>query len=637
MQLYFVKATYTNNVYKISDFFTSNKYKTLATQMLDINFKPDEGVTSFITSKIKLPNEYTIDNYTHFVVPDYEKIYRIISIDYLNSEQWKVNAEEDPLLSNFQTLKTTDLILQRTNDATKFRGINDVANVSIERTAETKMIPSPANTGKWLLIFMQYNSDKTKYGFKFDKSISPFGLDPDVNAGLETFDLLSDMLVKYPPKVTTTPNAYSYYQKTVLITPLGLEWQKYQCVYDGTKLFWSKIVTDLADGNLYYKLSDWQITQLNSSDIKNIIFALPFNSVTNWQLNQINLVTARSFVGMLDPGEVLDIKLVDDIILPIKTVSRTLVNSELQTNISLDDSAGAFAQPVRLYTNDLTETDFSVLTIFNFRKEIDLNVSLVSSPLSPTKAEPFYHYRLYVYGQEFTIPSVLVNKVKLLIAPNSGTINYIVYYENEDATTKIISKNIIGSGSFTHSIRWQIDKLDEFYNQNPTYKEQYFANMIARAVKGITTGTIGGALGGSVAPGIGTAIGATVGLGTSIVNAGLDASISAMNLYLEEKGRRLQPDQAHGDNTDLAIQLANRFGIYWNCFKSTNIDLMKMEYDLKGFPTSIIANINALTQYTNDIFGSCKIVYGQLKEIVKNDYVTRFINKKLTEGVIIIE
>ena len=213
MQLYFVKATYTNNVYQISDFFTNNKYKTPANSMLDINFKPDEGATSFITNKIKLPNGSYINNYTHFIIPSFDKIYRIIAIDYLNIEQWKIHAEEDPFLSNYQTLKDTDIILQRTNDISLFKGINDVANVSLERKIETRMITSKANTGKWLLIFMQYNAEKEEYGFKFDKNLSSFGPDITKIAGLETFASLDDVKIKYPEKLTATPNAYAYFEK----------------------------------------------------------------------------------------------------------------------------------------------------------------------------------------------------------------------------------------------------------------------------------------------------------------------------------------------------------------------------------------------------------------------------------------
>jgi|GEM_PF-5594428 len=639
MQLYFVKATYTNNVYQISDFFTNNKYKTPANSMLDINFKPDEGATSFITNKIKLPNGSYINNYTHFIIPSFDKIYRIIAIDYLNIEQWKIHAEEDPFLSNYQTLKDTDIILQRTNDVSLFKGINDVTNVSLERKIETRMITSKANTGKWLLIFMQYNPDKEKYGFKFDKSLSSFGPDITKLAGLETFASLDDVKIKYPEKLTATPNAYAYFQKYVYVG--GDIKAKYQCVYYNNRLTWSKIIADLTDGELYYQLTDWQATQLNSSDIRNIIFALPFNSKTSF-MGWPNLATAGSFISSLDPGEVLDIKLVDDLILPIKRQFEEMVDGEVEAklweDLEVDGRYSGACAPTRLYDNDGNYDGVSILTIFNFRKEIDLTPYFITllNPITPLKAEPFNHYRLYVYGQEFSIPYILTNKIKMIIAPNSGSINYVIYYD-ETATNGIVSRNVIGSSSFTHSVRWQIDKLDEFYNQNPTYREQYFANMIARAIKGVVTGTIGGAISGSFVPAVGTAIGAGVGLAASVVSAGLDAGIGAINLHLEEKGKRLMPDQIHGDNADLGIQLAERFGIYWKKLESTASSIMQTEYDLKGFPTAVIKKIDNLTKATNSIFGSCKIVYGEIKKVIRNDYATRFINKKLTEGVVIIE
>ena len=100
---------------------------------------------------------------------------------------------------------------------------------------------------------------------------------------------------------------------------------------------------------------------------------------------------------------------------------------------------------------------------------------------------------------------------------------------------------------------------------------------------------------------------------------------------------RSMPDQIHGDNADLGIQLAERFGIYWKKLESTASSIMQTEYDLKGFPTAVIKKIDNLTKATNSIFGSCKIVYGEIKKVIRNDYATRFINKKLTEGVVIIE
>ena len=101
-----------------------------------------------------------------------------------------------------------------------------------------------------------------------------------------------------------------------------------------------------------------------------------------------------------------------------------------------------------------------------FSDDIDLDPNYITSTPISTDAEPFKNYELYVFGKRFAIPYYLTDHIKMMIAVNSGVINYAIYYNNK--------RNILASGSFTHSMRYQVDKLDEFYNQNPTYKEQFF-------------------------------------------------------------------------------------------------------------------------------------------------------------------
>ena len=115
MELYFVTATYTNNVYKLDDFFTGSTYKQVATKKLDLNFKADDGVTSIITPLVT-PDSVNIRTYTHVIVPSQEKIYKIISADYHNTNQYFLTLDDDPLIANYQTLKDKNIILNRTND-----------------------------------------------------------------------------------------------------------------------------------------------------------------------------------------------------------------------------------------------------------------------------------------------------------------------------------------------------------------------------------------------------------------------------------------------------------------------------------------------------------------------------------------
>jgi hypothetical protein len=110
MQLYFMKASYTNNVYKRSEFFLAGDYKLDINKMIDINFKPDEGLTQFVTKNITLPDGSDLRDHTHVIVPSQEKVYKLLATDYLNSEQYQVTLDEDAFLSQYLALETTDIL-----------------------------------------------------------------------------------------------------------------------------------------------------------------------------------------------------------------------------------------------------------------------------------------------------------------------------------------------------------------------------------------------------------------------------------------------------------------------------------------------------------------------------------------------
>ena len=158
-------------------------------------------------------------------------------------------------------------------------------------------------------------------------------------------------------------------------------------------------------------------------------------------------------------------------------------------------------------------------------------------------------------------------------------------------------------------------------------KNNFFTKMAIDSMKTIA----GGAIGGSVVPALGT-IG---GLGVGLASAGIDAGISMINFGFMEKSLKLMPDQIFGDMSEISLQLINIFGIYWVKKTAENIDFMKTEYDLKGFPLTKVLKISDLTPATS-MFGSSIIVYAELKKIIKNNFVTGFINQKLKEGIVII-
>ena len=619
MQLYFLKATYTNNVYKVSDFFVMGSPVLNANKMLDINFRPDDGLTSFITRQIELSDGTTIRDHTHVIVPEFEKIYRIQSIDYLNIDQYRIVLDEDPFIANYNTLQSKDLLVTRSNDPDYFRGFHDINDITLKETVETTVIQSATKTGKWALIFMQFNPNKDRYGLNFKNDfISAF-------VTRERFATLSELTTAYPEVQTTTPSAYDYFQRVVYVTA---EAKSYQCVWIGfvsgaspynNKLRWIEFTphTGLNYGSLYFDKNSGVQTKLNPSDIKNVVIALPFeNSFLDGDANRV--YSFMDFVGPVDSGDVIDIKIVDDILLGIDTITYTSIDDrEFVKTITF--KRGGFIDSYIDASTPTAITDWKFVAFYEFESEIDIKPGYFSTTPNITDCEPFKKYELYIFGKRFQIPYYLTPGIRLLIALNSGVVNYIIYHTDK--------RNIIASGSFTHSSKYQVDLLDQFYNQNPTYKEQFFTKMALDSIKTIG----GGAIAGSIIPGIGN----LGGLALGVMGAGVDAGISMINFNFMEKSLRLKPDQIFGENSEMTLQLFSIFGIYWVKKTSENADMMKREYDLKGFPTLVYQKIADMS-YETSLFGTSKVIYGELKTVIKNNYVTDFINQKLKEGVVLV-
>ena len=612
MQLFFVKATYTNNVYKLSDFFLTGDYKQDATKMLDINFRPDDGLSSFITSKLTLPDGSSIRENTHIIIPEYEKIYRMVSIDYLNNDQYSITLDEDPLLGSYLDLESEDIYLTRSNDHSLFRGINDVANTSFKETIETKSIASDHNTGAWALLFFQYNPDDTVLGLKFAESYEGKTIYTGTTANI---------LALYPEVSTNEPELYEYFQKIVYNSTLSIY---QQCSYYSGALIWV-VLSGIPFEEFYFKVDSSNVkpAKINGTDVMTICIGLPFD--TSLESNDGKpLLSYEKFLGPVDTS-LIDIKIINDLFIPIFATVDVLTYPGSPSFPSLDrklvfnTNAGEFHATYKESTT-ATITAYKVANIFDFYSEVDIS-SDYNTSLSPLNAEPFYKYDLYVYGRRFDIPYYLTDDVGILLAVNSGVINYTIYYKEK--------RNMLASGSFTHSIRYQIDQLDAFYSQNPTYKEQFFTKMATDSIKTVAGGAISGAM-------VGGPAGAMAGAGAGLVGAGVDAGISMLNLHYQEKGLRLKPDQLFGENSEVSLQVLNIFGIYWVKSIPENIDQMVREYSLKGFPLLQYKSIDDLDFEYDAIYGTTKVVFGELKKVIKNEYITAFINEKLKQGVILI-
>lgn len=607
MQIYFVKANYSNNVYEISNFFTGGgSFKLVAGKMLDINFKPDDGLTSFITKNITLPDTTSVWDHTHIIIPSFTKIYRIASIDYLNNDQYMIMLDEDPLIGNYQELLNTYLILQRSNDPALWRGVNDIADMTLKETVETSVITSTYKTGKWALLFFQYNPDDDVVGLKFKKSVFDF----------ERFVDLTALIAKYPEVNTTQPELYDYFQKTAYIDSTHI----YQCVYDGSgtnaRLRWVEYV-DITYETYYVKIYG---SKINEGEVMTSVLALPFETDLDAGSPTVSeILSYDRFIGPTTTN-LIDIKIVNDLVMEFASITYALTDRSMVKSLTLKYGSNwweyAYQDAART-----TIADKVIISMTQFVSDINITPSYSSTPTDePKSGEPFYKYDLYVFGKKFTIPYFLIDSVRLMISINSGVINFLIY--------NVDKRNVLGSGSFTHSIKYAIDQLDAFYSQNPTYKDQFFTQMGVNAVKNVA----GGAIAGSVIPGIGTAVGALSGL----ASAGVDAGLSYMNFKFQEKSLRLKPDQVFGETSEVSLQIINIFGIYWVKRTSSNIDLMLTEYELRGFPTSVIKRISDLQYQFGTLFSLGKVVYGELKNVIKNEYTTQFINQKLKEGLVFV-
>jgi hypothetical protein len=609
MNLYFVKATYTNNVYKLSDFYTGDNYIQNAMKMLSMVFKADDGVSSLIVPN-KLPDNTDVRNYTHIMIPELNKIYRIVSVDYWNTDQYQLTLDDDPLIANYVELKTKNIIMKRSNDysASTFNGVNDISKLGVESATTISLVPSTYKTGKWALLFFQYNSAKTKYGLKF-KQQQPYQY--------EQFSTYAALIAKYPNDAPLSdPARYDYYQKICYVVA---DVKLYQCVYydNGTagNLVWIEY-TGHTLTEVFFGIDYALITKLNPSDVSTCVIALPFEGDLRCNATEF-LIDYNNFVGTSDPDELIDVKIIDDIFFPISSISYTY-DSVKKTMVKPFGATNSNVANLYDSSNNVI-SGFKTITFTTFNSRI--NISLTDVNNEPLECEPFQEYELYVFGKKFDIPSFFVDKIGLLIGIYSGVSNYSIfkwpsaYYQ-------------IAVGSFTHSAKYQVDKLDAFYNQNPTYKDQFYLKMATDSMKTIA----GGAIGGSVVPGIGTALGAAGGLGAAVVDAGL----ASINLMYQEKSLMLQADQIYGDNSDLNLQLLHSFSIYWRKKVPVLLNASKTEYFLRGFPVSNVTSVASMTARANDIFGVCKIVYGEIKEVVKNEYVTGYINAKLQNGVIFI-
>ena len=193
--------------------------------------------------------------------------------------------------------------------------------------------------------------------------------------------------------------------------------------------------------------------------------------------------------------------------------------------------------------------------------------------------EPFKNRYLYVYGELISIPNRIYYEKEIrmrLIIDSTDTI-YEIY------TDDIV---VLKSGILPWYTRYELDKLDIYRANNPTYKEQFWTNQLSGAIKGITFGALKGGAGAATA-----ALGSAMNIGAS-----------AISMAQTEEGLRLQADQVMGIN-NLSLTLMKGFAIYWVVMSPESIALNHTieAYQTQGFLTYFISPIESLLAYNSEI------------------------------------
>ena len=257
-----------------------------------------------------------------------------------------------------------------------------------------------------------------------------------------------------------------------------------------------------------------------------------------------------------------------------------------------------------------------------------INLSQIKT-ISPTTIEPFYKYELYIYGKRYEIPAICLNSLYMKYSLNTNGLQYIIYRDSN------LTKPLL-SDSISLDTKFDVDALSLFYQSNPTYKDQFNSQMWQRGIQslvGVGSGIAAGAIAGSVVPGIGTVAGAVVG-GAAATATSIGFAVHQNNLMLE--GISKKPNQMFGDSSSTGLLHVNRFSIYIQEITPENRSKMLTEYYLRGFPTSVITNIDNMSIAYNAIYGNCKYIKGSLIKTFGNVFISNQIDKKLNEGVVII-
>lgn len=602
MELRFIAATKTNGVYDIADFWVYSVFPVpnwrfvAGTVIVDYNFTADDGVASLVVNNSDVNHRVM----THMLVPavvgsHLNKVYEISGYEYVNKNQTRLILTEDAFIAAWPTLKGKDLRISRTNDTLLFKGVHDVENTSISYLSEIDDAMS-GRTGKWVLLTYQPSSAALTLGFN---TLAALGV-----GYYEFFPLLADVIAKYPEEITAYPNEFYYLDKLV-DTGFGF----YQCIYDATngRLKWVPYLD--APGAITHTLTSWARI-MSPSDIPVIHAIVPLSSRIRlktagglWQ----QALSFHSMVRVLD-ARIISLRLIDETMIP--GFSSTYV-------------AGDYYQ---VETSTLNNPDGTATYLLGQMATFEEDKALSFTPseleASVYSYEPFCEFTLSVYGVRFKINRRMLNSnLRFRYQYSATSVNYVVYYQHIG--------NVLSQGNLNLTGITASDKYAEFLLTNSTYNQVKMIN----SVGGFVERSVMGAAASLV---MGNPTGAVMGLVSGLVSTGLNMA----NQKLQEQAMRDAPDTIKGQNNDMIGILNNLFGIFLikRVPGSDYLEAMKYNYALRGHPTMTNASIDDLTAVPDAFysFGNVKLIYGECKEMVINQFVTAMINDKLREGVILI-
>lgn len=641
MQVYFIKSTYNGNTYKVSDFYTGTEYKTIMTKMLDLNFKPTDGVISIMTRQITLPDDTSVRDYTHMIVPEVEKIYEIINIDQQNSEQYRINLVEDAFIGNYNLFNNEEMIVTRTNEYKEewYQGVTDITDMSYDFTYQTTDVLLEQNRSGsdiWAAVYIQA-PDEELYDkiddVRYNISTNPGRLQAETFSNITTLRNKYENFLNYSSNQSITLNKFfslDYKYKIAYVKNVN-KYYYYAIWFDGLNARYNMDWVELGDRDFFaLEKSFLNRTVNNNPDLSTIIMLIPNyegialipNGGTNLNLFVPSMSRFSGLTYTLNDStkvaaNILGVRLIPESLL--KTEGQFIVNSQ-----GLDISGLNSFTNIQIKSSDPEIVRFQGLTLNSLKEEIDISLNGIND--SVWNKEPFKTYELWIFGQKYDIPAYFVNNLHMVLSSTSDGIQYNVYRDAE-------RRKLYLSGNTSWEMKYKADQLELYAMNNPTYKDEFnnkmqqkWARAFANAGAGIAAGAISDGMGGAV-----SAV-------SGIVSTGVQTHFDRKQFDIMQANKRMQPDQIYGNSAGAAMVTKIHNGIYWVTKTGNNQSQMINEYERKGYPTFITGKPTDMNWITNSLYDgqSTKIIFGYFLKTIKNNYVTNEVNKKLTSGVTLI-